>query len=259
MKKLVLILMMAFAMTTQLIADDIVPKVTIHLRNGKTLEGVIMSRTEQQVELSTLDGVDYTIAMSDIDRIEHAARKKNYDTAKFRGFIDLGYSLGVGSPRNDFWLIETSFGYAITPRAYLGAGIGLHSFKPVLKSYPKRTDKAQPEDNDPNWRYPFIPIYAEGRYSFKNESQNTPWVSLKVGATFINHKGFYTSPSIGYHFKSNQYFSFNLGVGYALHTAHYKLWCTGDTPGAIPDKSGSSYLDKNTMFHNFFLKAGVEF
>lgn len=259
MKKIFLILMMAFAMTTQLMADDIVPKATIHLRNGKTLEGVIMSRTEQQVVLSTLDGVDHTIAMSDIDHISHATRKKNYDTAKFRGFIDLGYSLGVGEPRNDFWLIETSFGYAITPRTYIGAGIGLHSFKPVLKSYPQRTDKAQPEDNDPNWRYPFIPLYLEGRYSFKNESQNTPWVSLKLGATFINHKGFYTSPSIGYHFKSNQYFSFNVGVGYALHTAHYKLWCTGDTPGAIPDKSGSSYLDKSAMFHNFLLKAGVEF
>lgn len=251
--------MMAFAMTTQLMADDIVPKATIHLRNGKTLEGVIMSRTEQQVVLSTLDGIDHTLAMSDIDRIEHQARKKNYDTARFRGFIDVGYSLGVGSPRNNFWLIETSFGCAITPRAYVGAGIGIHSFNAIVDSYPQRTDKAQPEENDPNWRYPFIPIYAEGRYSFKNESHNTPWVSLKVGATFINHKGFYTSPSLGYHFKSNQFFSFNVGVGYALHTAHYKLWCTGDTPGAIPDNSGSSYLDKNAMFHNFFIKAGVEF
>ena len=259
MKKLVLILMMAFAMTTQLMADDVVPKATIHLRNGQMLEGVIKSRTEQQVVLTTIDGVDYTLAMSDIDRIDHAAHKKNYDTAKFRGFVDIGYSMGVGSPRNNFWLVETSFGYAITPRAYIGAGIGLHSFNAVIKSYPKRTDRPHPEDNDPNWRYPFIPIYAEGRYSFKNESHNTPWVSLKVGATFINHKGFYTSPSLGYHFKSNQFFSFNVGVGYALHTAHYKLWCTGDAPGAIPDNSGSSYLDKNAMFHNFFLKAGVEF
>ena len=251
--------MMAFAMTTQLLADDIESKATIHLRNGQMLEGVIKSRTEQQVVLTTIDGVDYTLAMSDIDRIDHAAHKKNYDTAKFRGFVDIGYSMGVGSPRNNFWLVETSFGYAITPRAYIGAGIGLHSFNAVIKSYPKRTDRPQPEDNDPNWRYPVIPIYAEGRYSFKNESQNTPWVSLKVGATFINHKGFYTSPSIGYHFKSNQYFSFNVGVGYALHTAHYKLWCLGNEPGAIGDDKGGSYLNKGAMFHNFFLKAGVEF
>ena len=246
-------------MTTHLLADVIVPKATIHLRNGKTVEGVITSRNDKQIEISSVNGVDYTIDMSDIDHIDHAARKKNYDTAKFRGFIDFGYSLGVGKPRNDFWLIETSFGYAFTPRTYIGAGIGIHNFKPVLKSYPQRTDMAQPEDNDPNWHYPFLPIYAEGRYSFKNESQNTPWVSLKVGATFINHKGFYTSPSIGYHFKSNQYFSFNVGLGYTLHTANYKLWCTGDTPGAIPDMSGSSYLNKSSVFHNFLLKAGVEF
>lgn len=252
--------MMAVAIALPLSAsDNRGTKSTIRLRNGLTVEGVITSRNEQQVEIVTADGMKYTYSMSDIDYIGHEARKKNYDTAKFRGFIDLGYSLGVGSPRNDFWLIETSFGYAITPRAYIGAGIGLHSFKPVLESYPQRTDKAEPEANDPSWRYPFIPLYAEGRYSFKNESQNTPWVSLKVGATFINHKGFYTSPSLGYHFKSNQYFSFNVGVGYALHTAHYKLWCLGSEPGAISDKSGSSYLDKSALFHNFFLKAGVEF
>lgn len=251
--------MMALAMSTHMMALDVVPKVKIHLRNGQVIEGIITSRNEQQVEVETLNGMNYTFAMSDIDHISHETRKKNYDTAEFRGFIDLGYSLGMGQPRNNFWLIETSFGYAITPRAYLGAGIGIHNFNPVLKSYPQRTDKAQPEENDPNWRYPFIPIYAEGRYSFKNESSNTPFVSLKVGATFINHKGFYTSPTIGYHFKSNQFFSFNVGVGYALHTAHYKLWCTGDTPGAIPDKSGSSYLDKNAIFHNLLLKAGVEF
>ena len=246
-------------MTTQLMADDIVRKSTIHLRNGQTIEGVITSRDDQKVEISTLDGMDYIFNMSEVDHISHDARKKNYDTAKFRGFIDLGYSLGVGEPRNDFWLIETSFGYAVSPKVYFGAGIGIHSFKAVVSTYPERNDKAQPEPNDPKWRYPFIPLYGEARYCFLNESKNTPWVSLKVGATFINHKGFYTSPSIGYHFKSNQFFSFNVGVGYALHTAHYKLWCTGDTPGAIPDQSGSSYLDKSAMFHNFFLKAGVEF
>ena len=40
---------MAFAMTTQLMADDIVRKSTIHLRNGQTIEGVITSRDDQKV------------------------------------------------------------------------------------------------------------------------------------------------------------------------------------------------------------------
>ncbi|MBR6432470.1 MAG: hypothetical protein IKS64_06410, partial [Muribaculaceae bacterium] len=131
---------MAFAMTTQLMADDIVRKSTIHLHNGQKVEGVITSRNDQKVEISTLDGMDYVFDMSDVDHIDHASIKKNYDTSKFRGFIDLGYSLGMGSPRNDFWLLETSFGYAITPKGYLGAGIGIHNFKPVVSSYPKRTD-----------------------------------------------------------------------------------------------------------------------
>ena len=213
MRHLILTLMMAFAIALPMTAgDDSSSKSTIHLRNGQTVEGTITSRNDQQVEIVTADGVKYTYMMTEVDHIDHKTHKKNYDTAKFRGFIDVGYSLGVGKPRNDFWLIETSFGYAITPKAYIGAGIGVHNFKPVLSTYPQRNDKAQPEENDPNWKYPFIPLYLEGRYCFKNESQNTPWVSLKVGATFINHSGFYSSPSIGYHFKSNQFFSFNVGV-----------------------------------------------
>ena len=156
--------MMAVAIALPAVASDGGGKnSTIYLRNGQTVEGTITSRNDQQVEIVTTDGMKYTYSMADVDHIDHQVHKKNYDTAKFRGFIDLGYSLGVGEPRNDFWLIETSFGYAITPKAYVGAGIGIHNFKPVLSTYPKRTDKAQPEDNDPNWRYPFIPIYADGR------------------------------------------------------------------------------------------------
>ena len=234
-------------------------KSTVVLKNGQRTTGVITSRNNEQVEIKTADGVSYVYSTADIDRIDHEARKKNYDTAKFRGFIDLGYSLGVGAPRNDFWLIETSFGYAFTPRTYAGLGIGIHNFDANVESFPRRTDKLEPELNDPHWHYPFIPVYAEGRYNFKNESVSTPFVSLKLGATFINHAGFYASPSLGYHIAGNQYFSFNVGLGYALHTAHYKLWVTGDTPGAIPDDRGGTYLNKGAAFHNLFLKVGVEF
>ena len=93
---------------------------------------------------------------------------------------------------------------------------------------------------------------------FLNTSPSNPsTVNTSVIASTVNTSVIEVGDDNEY--RHPKYFSFNLGVGYALHTAHYKLWCTGDTPGAISDKSGSSYLDKNTMFHNFFLKAGVEF
>ena len=259
LKKLFLMTVAALLMTTAAKADE--KNVTIHLRSGQVVTGTITNRDEQVVTvINYADNQTYNYTKDEINYISHESKKKNYDTSKFRGFIDLGYSLGVGSPRNDYWLVETSFGFAFTPRTYLGAGIAVHNFNAKVDTYPlAEGGTIRGQHNDPEWRYPFIPIYLEGRYSFKSESFNTPFVSLKLGGTFINHKGFFGSPTIGYHFKSNQFFSFNVGVGYALQTGSYKLWCSGDAEGAIKDDSGYTYLDKKQAFHNFFVKVGVEF
>ena len=172
-------------------------KVQIHLRNGQVVTGVITERDERVVTIANdADHATYHYTMDEINYIDHLTKKKNYDTSKFRGFIDLGYSMGVGAPRNDYWLVETSFGYAFTPKTYLGLGVAIHDFKPVEKSYPmfwNQTKENAGKRNDPAWRYPFIPFYLEGRYNFMSESKNTPFVSLKVGGTFINHKGFLIS------------------------------------------------------------------
>jgi len=234
-------------------------KSTIHLKSGEYVTGIITSRDEHSVEVMTDGDIKYVYLTDEIDYISHERRTKNYDTSRFRGFVDVGYSLGVGAPRNDYWLVETSFGYQFNAHYYLGAGIGLHNFHARVGSYPLRTDLAVPEPNDPDWGFPFIPVYVEGRYNVRSETLGTPWASVKLGASTFNHSGFFASPSLGYHFGSSQYFSFNIGLGYALHTAGYKLWCTGETPGAIPDNSGHSYLDKTGVFHNVFVKVGVEF
>lgn len=231
---------------------------TIHLKSGEYVTGNIISRNDKTVEI-VVDNVTYTYSMDDINYISHNTKKKNYDTSKFRGFIDLGYAWGVGEPRNDYWLIETSFGYQLTPNWYLGAGIALHNFDAKLDTYPLRYDKPDPVHNDPKWDSPFIPLYVNGRYNFRSENFHTPWIDLKIGANVINHTGFYMSPSVGMHFATGQYFTINVGAGYALHTAHYKYWCLGDTPGAISDNKGGSYINKGQAFHNFFVKLGVEF
>lgn len=260
MKKFLLTLVVALATLTTLAADKNGSKATIHLKSGEYATGTILSRNNEKVEILTVEGLTYVYTMDEVAYISHEMKKKNYDTNKFRGFVDLGYSLGLGAPRNDYWMVETSFGYQIKPHLYLGAGIGLHKFNAVINSYPMRTDYKDPQPNDPDLnKFPFVPLYADVRYNLRSENFNTPWAALKLGGSIFNHGGVYVSPSLGFHFASSQFFSFNVGVGYALHTAHYKLWCTGDTPGAIPDKSGRSYLDKNGLFHNAFVKVGVEF
>lgn len=259
MKRFLLSLLVAtFALTMSAATEG--RKSTIHLKSGEYVTGVITSRDNVRVEIETDDGMKYVYTTEEVDYITHEMKRKNYDTSKFRGFVELGYSMGFDAPRCDYWLIETSFGYQLTPNVYLGAGIGLHKFNAKINTFPMRNDYAEPRPNDPDLnKFPFIPLYADVRYNLHSESHNTPWAAIKLGGSIFNHGGVYASPSIGYHFATNQFFSFNVGIGYALHTAHYKLWCTGETPGAIPDKAGHSYLDKTGVFHNAFVKVGVEF
>lgn len=260
MKKLILLLVATVVAMSAMAADNGQRKATIHLKSGEYATGIIVSRDNEKVEIQTVEGLNYVYSMDEVAYISHEMKRKNYDTSKFRGFVDLGYSLGFGAPRNDYWMVETSFGYQCKSNLYVGAGIGLHKFNAVINSYPPRTDYKDPQPNDPDLnKFPFVPLYADVRYNMRSENFNTPWAALKLGGSVFNHGGLYASPSLGFHFASSQFFSFNVGVGYALHTAHYKLWCTGDTPGAIPDKSGKSYLDKTGVFHNAFVKVGVEF
>ena len=260
MKKILLLLIVAVVAMTAMAGNNASRKSTIHLKSGEYVTGVIIARDETKVNIETEDGMKYVYTTSEIDYITHEMKRKNYDTSKFRGFVEMGYSMGLGEPRCDYWLIETSFGYQCTTNLYLGAGIGVHKFDAKINTFPLRNDYAEPMPNDPDLnRMPFIPLYADARYNLRSENFNTPWASLKAGYSIFNHGGVFLSPSVGYHFASNQFFSFNVGLGYALHTAKYKLWCTGDTPGAIPDKGGHSYLDKTGVFHNVFVKVGVEF
>lgn len=257
-KHLLLLLLSLMLSLTVSAGDANQRRSTIHLKSGEVVTGVITSRDERTVDIM-VDGVKYVYTDDEIAYISHETKKKNYDTAKFRGFIDLGYSLGLGEPRNDYWLVETSFGYQLTPHWYVGGGVALHNFHAKVDTYPLRLDKATAEHNDPNWQSPFVPLYAEGRFNLRSENGHTPWASLKLGANVINHTGFFASPSVGIHLATSEFFSFNIGVGYALHTTHYRLHCLGDAPGAVSDGVGGAYLNKGAAFHNVFIKAGVEF
>ena len=44
----------------------------------------------------------------------------------YRGYIDAGYSIGVGDYEFSRFEVNTSHGYQINPHLFLGAGAGLH-------------------------------------------------------------------------------------------------------------------------------------
>lgn len=236
-------------------------KATIHLKTGEFIPGIIQSRNDASVQIKSADdGKNYSFDMTEVDYISQEDEpRKNYQESKFRGFIDMGYALGIGAPRNNAFEIETSFGYQFSHFLYVGAGLAVHFPHSILDSYPFRGDFYETKRNDPNWRNPFMPLYVNLRSNLYEEDRITPFADLKVGGTFINHTGFYLSPAVGVHFPTRSTFAFNVTLGYQLQTASYKQWCLGSVPGAIIDGSGGTYLNSKKGFSAITLKAGVEF
>ena len=79
-------------------AEKKVSKVEIHLRNGQVVKGAITERDERVVTIiSDHDGGTYHYTTDEINYISHLTKRKNYDTSKFRGFIDVGYRASLAT------------------------------------------------------------------------------------------------------------------------------------------------------------------
>lgn len=232
----------------------------LHFKSGEVVKGRIIERNDKKITIDR-DGVIEEYSCDEISYVSHEGYTKSYDTQSFRGFIDFSYSFGVGAPRDNVFSIETSFGYQFSHYLYLGGGLSVNFHDPQVSSYPLRGDRAESsgERNDPNWRFPFIPVYVNVRSQLYDGARFTPYADLKVGASVINNIGFYCAPTIGIHVPTKGLLALNIGVGYTMQQAKYKLWSRGEAPGAKPDGTGSAYISKNVILSGISVKLGIEF
>lgn len=263
MKKLAFLILLLVGITFQSWSvEDTTPKSQIHLKTGEVVNGHITKRDDVKINFhSTDDNLDYIFLMNEVAYVTHDTVKKNYETNRFRGMVDIGYGMGIGSPRANMLVVETSFGYQFSHFIYIGGGIGVYNPSFVTNSFPFRQDLSA--DNQtrctPEWNTPFVPIYANLRSQLYESDHFTPFADIKAGYSIFNHGGLFLSPSVGVHIPTKSMFSINFTVSYSLQQCKYKLWTTGNTPGAVPDGTGKSYLDTRLNLSNLALKVGVEF
>lgn len=234
----------------------------IHLKNGSVITGKIISRDQNKIVIIKNGTTKQDeLNMSDVNFVTHDESAKRYSQSGFKGFIETGYGLGIGSERNNIFAIETSFGYQFNHYLYLGGGLGIHFHNAVLDSYPWRQDEAEVNTkiNDPDYKFPFIPIYVNLRSQLFESNRITPFIDAKIGSSIINYYGFFFSPAIGLHIPTSSFLSVNISLGYSLQQSDYKFWVTGNTPGAIPDKTGKSYISKDNFISSFNFRVGIEF
>jgi len=130
--------------------------------------------------------------------------RNSYSTAGgaargYRGFVEVGYTIGVGDHEIDRMAVSTSHGYQFNPHLFVGGGISYNYFK-------------HPEA----WS---LPIFANVR-GILLDHKISPYADLKVGYSVSGDiKGFYMNPSIGCRFSFSDRFALLSSVGYEMQYA----------------------------------------
>ena len=140
------------------------------------------------------------------------------NTAKncYRGYVDAGYSVGIGDYDFGRFEVNTSHGYQINPYLFIGAGTGLH----FMASY-KTKDMDIPLDvRDSKVD---IPVFANIRCNFL-KNKVSPFVDVKGGTYVTNSGGLYVNASAGCRFSINEKQAINLSVGYTTEKLQFETF-----------------------------------
>ena len=180
----------------------------VYLKNGSVVRGVVVEQVPGvSLKIQTSDGSIFAYQMSEVVKItKESTKNKNGNTLNlnnnsgnesgYKGFIDLGYTIGVGDFGIDRLELSTSHGCQFNPYLYVGAGVAANYYfdAEVIG----------------------MPIFAHVRGNILNNSIS-PYVDFRIGYSPLEDvQGLYMAPSIGCKIKS-----FNVSLGYVMQKAKY--------------------------------------
>ena len=134
----------------------------------------------------------------------------------YRGFIDAGYSIGVGDYEFGRFEVNTSHGYQFNPYFFLGAGAGLH----FMSSYETKDMDIPLDVRDSQVD---IPVFANIRCNF-SKKKVSPFVDVKGGTYVTNNGGLYVNASAGCRFAINEKQAVSFAVGYASEKLEFETF-----------------------------------
>ncbi len=165
----------------------------------------------------------------------------------YRGYIDAGYSIGVGDYDFGRFEINTSHGYQINPYLFIGAGTGLH----FMSSYKTKGMDIPLDVRDSKVD---IPVFANIRCNFLKKKV-CPFLDVKGGTYVTNSGGLYVNASAGCRFSINEKQAINLSIGYATEKLQF------ETFDRFVNHTSLNYTRRNTLYdtESITLKLGFEF
>ena len=132
----------------------------------------------------------------------------------YHGFVDLGYTLGIGDYKFGRFEINTTHGYQFNPHFFVGGGLGFHFMS---------------EYNTPNMNIALdyrkkqfdIPIYGNVRWTIIN-NKVTPFIDGKIGHYVTNRGGLYASISFGCRVSIYNTQGINFSIGYSYENLEFE-------------------------------------
>lgn len=150
----------------------------------------------------------------------------------YRGFIDTGYSFGIGARSASKWVLSTAHGAEFIPgKLFVGGGVGLGI------------------STESNHEVYNMPVFANARYTF-SDLKVAPFIDMKAGYGFLwdknhpggNEGGFYFAPTAGISLPVGGDVRVNFGVTYTLQRACYTTKDHGNTHRHTCDDGGFGLL-----------------
>ena len=186
----------------------------------------------------------FAIAVMFLTSMAHA---QNVATNTYRGFVDAGYSIGIGDYPFGRFEVNTSHGYQFNPYFFLGAGLGFH----FMSSYETDGMEIALDERDSKVD---IPIFANVRCNF-SKKKVVPYIDLKGGTFVTNNGGMYANASVGCRISLNEKRAVNIAVGYTSEKLEF------ETFDSFIDHTSMDYIRSATKrtTESISIKLGFEF
>lgn len=239
MKKVILSLIIFITASLSVSAQSM--QEAVYLKNGSIIKGIVIEQIpNESLKIQTADGSIYVYQMSDVQKIAKEfpiTKTKNSPIfgsstvsrgvpVGYRGFADLGFTIGTGDYNVERLEFSTSHGYQFNPYFYLGAGAGLHDY------YDGEAFS--------------VPLFANPRVYFL-DGKVSPFLDLKIGYTVADLEGFYLNPNVGVSFMVNKRNAVNLSLGYTMQKTeayfydYYYSYYSNVNVGGISIKVGMEF------------------
>lgn len=206
----------------------------IYLKNGSMIRGTVIEQiVGQSLKIQTADGSIFVYRMEEVEKITKESQaqptRTTFSTSVsnitgYRGFVDLGFTKGLGDSGADRLELTTSHGYQFTPYFFTGVGLGVHYYMDMW------------------WNgesVPFIPLFIDLRVNLMQGSI-VPFIGLKGGYSLVvadglYGSGLYAAPFVGVKYMLSDTFGLNLSLGYSYQQDE------GDNINGISIKIGAEF------------------